>query len=283
MEGITERTSADRSASSCPDWHRLGPGTEPFEHPQGLESVMTLRVGHPLTRVEAVVMQHQVKALIAGRPAAIVLDVAGLIPIDEMGVLMLSALAREAAEDGIAVALANPSPPLRDRLTQLGVHDLTFIDSPAPTAPTEDAYQQETGGPPASLPPTGPEETTRLTGSGLPPAHAGAGIHHEGLPISVSLLQHFVTASAGAREPASVVAARQLVADAHQARTQGFRRPRRASTAASPSTSGDVHPVVGLAEDSTRSAPNTVTTISPTSTVTAHVTDGEGAGRRRAT
>jgi len=130
-------------------------------------------------------MQQQVEALIAQRPAAIVLDVAGLMPIDEMGVLMLSAVPREASEDGIAVALANPSARLRDRLAQLGLHDLTFIDSPAPTAPTEDEYQQETGGLPASLPPTGSEETTRLMGSGLPPAHAGAGIHDEGLPISV--------------------------------------------------------------------------------------------------
>jgi hypothetical protein len=73
------------------------------------------------------------------------------------------------------------------------------------------------------------------------------------------------------------------VNDAHQARTQPRRRPRRAGTASGPSTSGDAQPVVGLAEDSARSAPDTVTAISPTSTVAAHVTDGEVAGRRRAT
>jgi hypothetical protein len=156
---LSGRTPADRSASSC-RWHRLAPGTGPFEHPQVLDSVITLT-----------------------------------------------------AEDGAAVTLAN----------------------------------------------------------------------EEGLPISVVPSAHVVTASAGARERASVVAARQLVDDAHQTRTQAPRRPRRASTAPSPSTSGDAHPVVGLAGDSARSAPNTVTAISPTPTVTAHVTDGEGAGRRRAT
>ena len=181
------RTSADRSASSCPDWHRPGPqtpDTEPFERLQGLDSVITLRVGHPLTLVEAIVMQQQVKALIARRPAAIVLDVAGLMPIDEMGVLMLPAVAHDAAEDGIPVALANPSPPLRDRLAQLGVRNLTFINSPVPTAPTEDEYEQETGSRPISLPPTRPEESTGLTRSGLPPAPTGAGIHEQALPSS---------------------------------------------------------------------------------------------------
>jgi hypothetical protein len=226
---LSGRTPADRSASSC-RWHRLAPGTGPFEHPQVLDSVITLT-----------------------------------------------------AEDGAAVALANASPPLRDRLAQLDVRSLTLINSLVLTASTEDEHEQETGGLPASLPPTGSEETTRLTGSGPPPAHAGAGLHEEGLPISVVPSAHVVTASAGARERASVVAARQLVDDAHQARTQAPRRPRRASTAPSPSTSGDAHPVVGLAGDSARSAPNTVTAISPTPTVTAHVTDGEGAGRRRAT
>jgi anti-anti-sigma regulatory factor len=179
------RTPADRSASSCPDWHRPGPDTEPFEHPHGLDSVITLRVGHPYSLVEAVDMQEKVKALIARRPAAIVLDMTGVMPTDEMGMLMLSAMARDAAEDGITVALADPSPPLLARLAQLGVRNFTFINSPVPPAPTEDEHGQETGRLPASLPLTGSEGTTRLTGSGLPPVHAGAGIHEEGLLISV--------------------------------------------------------------------------------------------------
>lgn len=85
-------------------------------------------------------MQQQVEALIAQRPAAIVLDVAGLMPIDEMGVLMLPAMATDAAEEGVTVVLANPSRPLRDRLAQLGVRNLTFVYRPAPTAPTEDGW-----------------------------------------------------------------------------------------------------------------------------------------------
>jgi hypothetical protein len=109
----------------------------------------------------------------------------GVMPTDEMGMLMLSAMARDAAEDGITVALADPSPPLLARLAQLGVRNLTFINSPVPPAPTEDEHGQETGRLPASLPLTGSEGTTRLTGSGLPPVHAGAGIHEEGLLISV--------------------------------------------------------------------------------------------------
>jgi anti-anti-sigma regulatory factor len=137
-----------------------------------------------LTRVEAVVMQQHVEALIAQRPAAIVLDVAGLMPLDEMGVLMLPAVAHDAAEHGIAVALANPSPLLRDRLAQLGVLDLTFFDSPVPTAPTEDEYEQETGRRPTSLLPTRPEDSTGLTRSGLPPALTGVGIHEQALPSS---------------------------------------------------------------------------------------------------
>ena len=171
------RTSADWSASSCPDWHRLGPqtpDTELFERLQGLDSVITLRVGHPLTLDEAIVMQQKVLALIARRPAAIVLDVAGLIPIDEMGVLMLPTVARDAAENGIPVALANPSPPLLDRLAQLGVRNLTFINSPVPTAPTEDEHEQETGSRPAALPPPGPGGSpglaVPLAGAGTPGA-----------------------------------------------------------------------------------------------------------------
>jgi STAS domain len=196
---------------------------------------------------------------------AIVLDVAGVMPTDEMGMLMLSALARDAAENGITVALADPSPPLRDRLAQLGVHNLTFIE-----------YEQETDRRPTSLPPPGSEESTALMGSGQPPAHTGAGIHEEALPSStLSVPQQSVTASAGALEPASVLAARQLVDDAHQARTQAPRH-RHAGTAPGPATSGDADPVVGLAEDSTRTAPNTITTISLTSAVTAQVD-----GRRR--
>ena len=124
------------------------PGSELFEHPQGLDSVITLRVGHPLTLVEAIVLQQKVLALIARRPDVIVLDVAGLMPIDEMGVLMLPAVARDAAEEGVTVALANPSPPLRDRLAQLGVHNLTFI-----TAPPDSTHRGRKAPPPESTPP----------------------------------------------------------------------------------------------------------------------------------
>jgi anti-anti-sigma regulatory factor len=184
---LSGRAPADRSASSCPDWQRLGPDDEPLERPPGLDSVTTLRVGHPLRLVEAVVMQQKVLALIARRPGVIVLDVAGILPMDDMGVLMLPSVALDAAEAGVAVAVANPSPPLRDRLAQLGVRNLTFIDRPVPTtAPTEDGH--ETVGLPAALPPTGSEEPTRLTGSGPLPAHAVAGMLEEGLPISASPL-----------------------------------------------------------------------------------------------
>jgi hypothetical protein len=65
--------------------------------------------------------------------------------------------------------------------------------------------------------------------------------------------------SAAAREPASVVAARQLVDDAHRARTQASRRPSRRTGLARdgvwPVTAGDAEqPVAGVAEDGTRSA-----------------------------
>jgi anti-anti-sigma regulatory factor len=139
-----------------------------------------------LTLVEAIVLQQKVLALIARRPAAIVLDVAGLMPIDEMGVLMLSAVAGDAAGYGITVALANPSARLRDRLAQLGVHNLTFIIRPAETAPTEDAYEQEAGSRRVSLPPLGPEEATGADEVRAPIAPSGVGIHEVALPGSLS-------------------------------------------------------------------------------------------------
>ena len=167
MERITQRTSADQPASSLPDRQRPGPRTAPIEHPEGVDSVVTLRVGHPLRLVEAIVMQQKVWALIARRPDVIVLDVAGILPMDDMGVLMLPNVALDAAHEGVVVALANLSPPLRDRLAQLGVRNLTFIDSPVPTR--------------AAVAPG----TTRLTGAGLPPDLAGADSHGEGLAISL--------------------------------------------------------------------------------------------------
>jgi anti-anti-sigma regulatory factor len=185
LERITKRSSADRFAPSRPDRHRRGlntPDAELVELLPSLGSVITVRVGHPLTLVEAIDMQQKVQALIARRPAAIVLDVAEVIPIDEMGPLMLSSVARQAAEDGIAVALANVSPPLRGRLAQLGVPNLTFINGPAPTAPTPDTHGQETDSRSVPPPTLRPKESTGLTKSGLSPAHTGTGIHDETVP-----------------------------------------------------------------------------------------------------
>jgi anti-anti-sigma regulatory factor len=184
IEAITERTSADRVPSSRPDWH--GPGnsdTELCERCQSPGAVITLRVAPPLRLVEATVLRQQVEALFAHRPAAIVLDVAGLVPDGEMGVLMLSLVARDAAAEGIAVVLANPSPALCDRLRQLGVRDLTCADRPDLPAPTEDECGLPTGGRPATTPPPRPEGSTRR-GSGPLPAGTGAGLRDEALPGS---------------------------------------------------------------------------------------------------
>ena len=78
-------------------------------------------------------------------------------------------------------------------------------------------------------------------------------------------------------EPASVLAARQLVDDAHQERTRAPRL-RHGGTAPGHATGGDADTVVGLAEGSTRTAPNTSTTISLTSAVRARTRDAT-AGR----
>lgn len=147
MNAISRRTSAELPPTTCSHWHLLGPEgpeIEMFERPQGLDSVMTLRVEPPLSLVEAMVMRHKVQGLIARCPTVIVLDVAGLLPADEMGVLVLPAVTRDAAERGIGVVLTNPSRPLRDRLSQLGVHNLTFVYDSAQTVPTEDAFERDT-------------------------------------------------------------------------------------------------------------------------------------------
>jgi anti-anti-sigma regulatory factor len=101
-----------------------------FERLRSLDSVITLTVEPPLRLVEALVLREEVQALIAARPAVIVLDVAGLVPDAEMGVLMLPTVARDAAAEGIAVVVVNPSRALLDRLWQLGVRDLTCADRP---------------------------------------------------------------------------------------------------------------------------------------------------------
>ena len=199
---------------------------------------------------------QKVPALIPRRPAAIVLDVAGLLPVDETCVLIPPGVALDAAEDGVAVALATPSPPWRDRPAQLGVRDLTVINSPVTTAPTEEEHEQENRPPRLARSDRfrGEDASDRVQA----PARPCGRRHRRRRPAQFrGPSAHVVTASAGGREPASVVAARQLVDDAHSARTQAPRRPRRASAAPSPVISADAHPAVGLAEDSNRSAPNT--------------------------
>ena len=161
----------------------LSPVPEPCsDRAQSRDSVITLRVGHPLTLVEAIDVQRKVRALIARHPAAIVLDVAGLMPTDEMGVLMLPAMAHDAAEEGVTVVLANPSRPLRDRLAQLGVRNLTFVYRPAPTAPTEDGVtsRRQPTHSTCFLRPV-PRSTAGADGGPLPSAQTG-GSHHETVP-----------------------------------------------------------------------------------------------------
>ena len=145
MEETIQRTSADRSTSSTRGWRLLDPHVPHAGLPERLESLdsaVTLKVGPPFGLVEAIALRAKVKTLVAHHPAAIVLDMDGLLPLDEMGVLMLPTLARDAARTGSAVVVANPSRPLHDRLVQLGVRDLTFVDRRAST-PTEDEGEQE--------------------------------------------------------------------------------------------------------------------------------------------
>ena len=202
VEQTTRRTSGDRSTSSTHGWRVLDPHAPDaglLARLQSLDTAVTLKVRPPFRLPEAIALQAEVKALIARRPAPIVLDMDGLLPLDEMGVLMLSTLARDAAGEGAAVVLANPSRPLHDRLVQLGIHDLTLVDRRVPT-PTEDEGEQ------------------------------GADGHGEVLPSSPcpfcgTLRQGRTPVPDGAPDPASVVAARQLVDDARRARTQPPGRP----------------------------------------------------------
>jgi anti-anti-sigma regulatory factor len=170
---VTQPTPADWPLASCSDGHRRTghiPDAEPFERLHGLNPVIALRVEPPLRLVDALVVQQEVTALLTRRPAVIVLDVAGVVPVDEMGVLALSAVAHDAAEQGSAVVLAYPSRPLRDRLAQLGVRDVTFI---YPSEPAEGESEHMVDHRHIPLAASDPETFERPTRSGLAPAHVG--------------------------------------------------------------------------------------------------------------
>lgn len=92
--------------------------------------------------------------------------------IDAMGEVMLPTVARDAAGDGITVALAGPSRRLRD-VAPLGARDLTVIDHSAPRPPAADGWAGETDGTPDPLS-AGPEERPASGVSGLPRSR---GIH----------------------------------------------------------------------------------------------------------
>lgn len=91
--------------------------------------VAVLRLTGPLRLAGVPMLRRAVAAALRGPPLTLVIDVAGLVAADEMGLVVFAEVTDTAGRAGVRLVLAAPTPILRERLRQLGARNLEISET----------------------------------------------------------------------------------------------------------------------------------------------------------